>query len=86
MLLEGMACGTPVVASDIWGTPEVVSTPDAGCLMRERNAAGLIEALQRLLQALPERAAVRRHAEGFSWAQTTQDQLVLFRRILGAAA
>ena len=85
VLLEGMACGTPVVASDIWGTPEVVSTPDAGCLMRERNAAGLIEALQRLLQALPERAAVRRHAEGFSWAQTTQDQLVLFRRILGAA-
>lgn len=86
VLLEGMACGTPVVASDIWGTPEVVSTPDAGRLMRTRDAAGLIEALQTLQAAMPERAAVRRHAEGFSWQQTTDDQLALFRRILGVAA
>jgi teichuronic acid biosynthesis glycosyltransferase TuaC len=86
VLLEGMACGTPVVASNIWGTPEVVSTPDAGRLMRSRDAGGLIEAVRELQADLPAREAVRRHAEGFSWQQTTDDQLALFRRILGAAA
>lgn len=86
VLLEGMACGTPVVASNIWGTPEVVSTPDAGRLMLTRDANGLIAAVRELQAAAPAREAVRRHAEGFSWQQTTDDQLVLFRRILGTAA
>jgi teichuronic acid biosynthesis glycosyltransferase TuaC len=86
VLLEGMACGTPVVASNIWGTPEVVSTPDAGCLMRERTASALAEALQHLWAHYPMREAVRRHAEGFSWTQTTQNQLHLFRSILGSKA
>lgn len=85
VLLEGMACGTPVVASNIWGTPEVVSTPDAGRLMPQRTPAGLVEALTALRQALPSREVVRRHAEQFSWAQTTEDQLRLFRQILGRA-
>jgi glycosyltransferase involved in cell wall biosynthesis len=82
VLLEGMACGTPVVATDIWGTPEVVSTPDVGVLMRERSAPALAEAVQAVFVACPEREKVRRHAEGYSWDQTTVDQLRLFRGIL----
>lgn len=82
VLLEGMACGTPVVATNIWGTPEVVSTPDVGLLMRERAAPALAESVQFLFSAAPERGKLRRHAEGFSWEQTTQDQLRLFRSIL----
>ncbi len=82
VLLEGMACGTPVVATNIWGTPDVVSTQDAGLLMRERAAPALAESIQLLFNAYPEREKVHRHAEGFSWDQTTQDQLRLFREIL----
>jgi glycosyltransferase involved in cell wall biosynthesis len=82
VLLEGMACGTPVVATNIWGTPDVVSTPDAGLLMRERAAPALAESVQQLFAAYPEREKVRHHAERFSWDQTTQDQLRLFREIL----
>ena len=37
VLLESMACGTPVIASNVWGTPEVVSSPEAGLLMEERT-------------------------------------------------
>ena len=81
VLLESMACGTPVVATNIWGTPEVVSTPDAGLLMRERAAPALAEAVQSLFSAYPPRDKVRLHAEGFSWEQTTQDQIRLFRDV-----
>jgi glycosyltransferase involved in cell wall biosynthesis len=83
VLLESMACGTPVVASKVWGTPEVVAHADAGVLMQERSAAGVAAAVQALRAASPERAATRRYAEGFSWDATTQGQLTLFRRILG---
>lgn len=83
VLLEAMACGTPVIATNIWGTPEVVSGPQAGVLMQARSAPALVAALHQLLAHYPVRESVRQHAEQFSWTQTTQDQLALFRRILG---
>ncbi len=84
VLLESMACGTPVIATNIWGTPEVVSTPDAGVLMKARDAASLAQAHRHLMAALPSREAVRRHAEQFSWDETTKGQLALFRSVLAA--
>jgi glycosyltransferase involved in cell wall biosynthesis len=86
VLLEAMACGAPVVATNVWGTPEVVAVPEAGVLMRERSSAGIVEAVRALRGALPERAATRRYAEGFSWDETTRGQIALFSRIVGKQA
>lgn len=83
VLLEAMACGTPVVASNVWGTPEVVAVPEAGRLMAERTGKSIAEATADLFANLPDRAATRRYAEGFSWDATTRGQLDLFRDILG---
>ncbi len=83
VLLEGMACGTPVVASNIWGNPEVVRSPDAGRLMAERTPAGLASAVRELFASPPDRTATRRYAEGFSWDDTSAGQVSLFRRVLG---
>lgn len=82
VLLESMACGTPVVASNVWGTPEVVAAPEAGVLMASRSPEVLAQAAKGLLQAYPDRAATRRYAERFSWDATTQGQLDLFSKIL----
>lgn len=86
VLLEAMACGTPVVATDIWGTPEVVASPAAGRLVKAREGAAFADALAALLAAPPERAATRRYAEGFGWDATSQAQLALFRRLAPQAA
>lgn len=86
VLLEAMACGTPVVATDTWGTPEVVADPAAGRLVRERSGAAFADAIAALLAAQPERAATRRYAEGFGWEATSQAQLALFRRLVPQAA
>jgi glycosyltransferase involved in cell wall biosynthesis len=82
VLLESMACGTPVIATNIWGTPEVVSTPAAGVLMQERSAQSLADAWAGLTADYPAREATRAHAQTFSWDETTQGQLALFRAAL----
>jgi glycosyltransferase involved in cell wall biosynthesis len=82
VLLESMACGTPVVASNVWGTPEVVASADAGVLMRERTPEALAEAVGALRTNYPDHAATRRYAEKFSWDDTTQGQIDLFQKII----
>jgi glycosyltransferase involved in cell wall biosynthesis len=81
VLLEAMACGTPVIATNIWGTPEVVSTPAAGQLMERRDAPSLAMAWHTLQSDLPNREATRMHAETFSWDETTTGQLELFQAL-----
>jgi glycosyltransferase involved in cell wall biosynthesis len=80
-----MACGTPVVASNVWGTPEVVASESAGLLMRERSGQGVAEAVTALLARPPARAATRAYAEGFSWEATTNGQIELFRQVLAGS-
>ena len=84
VLLEAMACGTPVIATDIWGTSEVVSTEAAGRLMERRDARALADAWQDLMSSMPARPTTRQYAEGFSWDATTQGQRQLFEDVIHA--
>lgn len=83
VLLESMACGTPVVASRVWGTPEVVAAPAAGVLMKERSRQGVLDAVNALRADYPAHDDTRRYAEQFSWDSTTAGQLKLFNAIVG---
>jgi teichuronic acid biosynthesis glycosyltransferase TuaC len=82
VLLEAMACGTPVLASAVWGTPEVVATPEAGLLLKNRDPASIAAAVAQLRTAFPERAATRRYAERFDWRSTTDGQVQIFERLI----
>ena len=83
VLLEAIACGTPVIASNIWGNPEVVRSPEAGVLMEQNTPGGIAAATRRLFTRLPERSLTRAYAERFSWDDTTAGQLALFREVCG---
>jgi len=85
VLLEAMACGTPVVATRIWGTPEVVTNDTVGLLVDQRSGEAIAAALARLLASQPRRQGVRQYAEGFAWEHTSQAQLALFKRLAYAS-
>jgi glycosyltransferase involved in cell wall biosynthesis len=85
VLLESLACGTPVITTAVGGSPEVVSRPEAGVLMERRDAAALADAYRRLQERYPDRAATRRFAEGFGWEPTTRGQLEIFSRVTSRA-
>ena len=85
VLLEGMACGTPVVASAVGGIPEVVQSPEVGRLVAERTGPAFARAMMDLLAAKPDRERVRAYAKGFSWDHTSNDQLALFESLTANA-
>jgi glycosyltransferase involved in cell wall biosynthesis len=80
VLIESMACGTPVIATAVWGTPEAVTVPEAGVLMRDRSAEALVEAARKLFAHYPDREATRRHASLFCWEKTNEQHLALLRQ------
>ena len=81
VLLESMACGTPVVATRVGGIPEIVTSSSAGRLMPGRTVDDVVVAVADLWQHLPERATVRSRAQGCGWQNTTAAQIGLFSRI-----
>ncbi len=85
VLRESMACGTPVVAANIWGNPEVVQTPAAGVIYEPNTPDGIAAGVRKLFADPPDRTATRSYAEPFSWDETTAGQLALFRKVIAAS-
>lgn len=49
VILESMACGTPVIASRVGGIPEIIQHYETGVLVPPRNVAELARSIQHLL-------------------------------------
>ena len=85
VLLESMACGTPVVATNVGGIPEIVTSPAVGRLIQTRTVADVVTAVTDLWQTLPDRAQVRSYAQSCSWQSTSEAQIKLFSQIAATA-
>jgi teichuronic acid biosynthesis glycosyltransferase TuaC len=81
VLLESMACGTPVLVSDIDGSTDIVAAPEAGRIVPQVTPEALAAAIRDFLAALPDRAATRNYAKEFDWRSTTEGQIALFDEI-----
>ena len=83
VLLESLACGTPLVATPVWGSPEVVRVPEAGRLVADRSVEAIRNGLAELLAELPDRGATRRYGERYDWNETGRQHRAL---LAGAVA
>jgi len=81
VLLESMACGTPVVVSDIEGITDIVAAREAGRILADVTSSRLATTVRELLAAPPSLAATRIYAEQFDWQSTTEGQIALFHQI-----
>jgi glycosyltransferase involved in cell wall biosynthesis len=82
--LEAMACGTPVVTSNVASLPEVVA--DGGLTVDPRDHAALAAALHRVLTDGALRADLRTkaaaHAGRFTWERCARETLAVYERVI----
>lgn len=85
VVLESLACGTPVVATAVGGTPEVLTDEVAGRLVDERTPGAFASACIKVLDATPDRLAVREFARRYGWQAPISAQLSLLEDVVGHA-
>jgi glycosyltransferase involved in cell wall biosynthesis len=82
--LEAMACGVPVIASDVSSIPEVVG--DTGLLINPHDAQALAQAIQLLVTDTANRDALAKKAlsrsKNFTWDNCVKQTLDSYHNLL----
>lgn len=83
VVVEAMACGTPVIGSDSGSVPEV--TGDAGIVVGEADVEAWRAAIVELAHSAERRRSLReaglRHVEQYEWSAIAAGHLELYRSI-----
>jgi glycosyltransferase involved in cell wall biosynthesis len=87
-VIEAMACGAPVITSNISATAEVAG--GAAILVDPRSTASIRDAIDRMLGDPDLRAKLREaglaRAAEFSWQRAAQETHSIYRRVVDGAA
>jgi teichuronic acid biosynthesis glycosyltransferase TuaC len=82
VVLESLACGTPVVGAHVGGVPEILTDPILGRTVEEPSAQAWADAVVQVLARSAPRQALRAHALTQGWQATSDGQRRLFEDVL----
>ena len=73
VILEALSCGTPVVATNVGGIPEIINDENLGFLVPPGNEAALAEGIDKALDHHWNREHISNRVSGFSWDITASN-------------
>ena len=83
VLLESLACGTPVVSTRVGGNAEIVSHEGLGILVPPQDDGALAAAMREGLERRWDPQLLVNHAQAHSWDSAVRGVLDEFERVLG---
>jgi glycosyltransferase involved in cell wall biosynthesis len=87
VLLEAMACGLPVIGSDVGGIPDLIKNGETGLLVRQKNSQDLGNQMLRLLTDSDLTKNITRNARDlvetqFSWEIVAERFIEVYQDVL----
>jgi len=82
VLHEAMACGAPVVATDVGAAPQMVPNQDVGIVVPFGDIGKLAEGLERALVKRWDRPAIAAWAQQRSWKAVAGEVVALMREVV----
>jgi glycosyltransferase involved in cell wall biosynthesis len=86
VLLEAMACGTPVVSRAVAGALDLVTCAEAGNLVDGSDPSAYAHAIRDVLERRISRETTRAYAKTFGWREISLSQEGIFTRAAGLGA
>lgn len=75
VLMEALACGVPVVATEVGGVPEILRSEDCGLMVPKQNPVRLADALESAMERTWDTEKIRASAIGRGWEMVAQEIL-----------
>lgn len=85
VVIEAMASGLPVAATNVGGIHEVIDAPWKGTLVPSEDESALARALDKLLTNPPDRARIAAYGQRLSWRNTADVYDKLLRAAMAPA-
>jgi glycosyltransferase involved in cell wall biosynthesis len=83
---EAMACGTPVVATDVGAIPEMIPSPELGFRVPFGDTGALRDALRMALARDWDRGAIARYAQGRAWDKVAAEVVEVLEEVVAEHA
>ena len=81
VVLESLACGTPVVATDVGAVPDILPSPAAGRIVPPQQVEPLQQAIKGVLDRKWDAQAVRTASGVHSWDQVAEEVHSVFSHL-----
>lgn len=81
VVLEAMACGLPVVATKVWGTPELLPSGEYGILVEGHDGPGMADAIESALSRQWDSSKITEFAKKWTWERNTENLIAEFTKL-----
>ena len=82
VIMESLASGTPVVATRVFGTPEILTSSNIGILV-DSSPESLYTGLKKAFETIWNRKQIRTHVESRTWFAVAEEIRAVFCNVLG---
>ena len=82
VIIESLACGTPVVSTKVGGIPDLVPAEDYGFLVHAGDAVSLADALRNALKKNWDRVCIARYGSQNTWSKVADRVVEVFKSVL----